>query len=90
MQQEEMVEIDLAGNVVPVPRDVVAALAAAAAARAGVSGRHRELSLLLHRALESGRATLGLADVRTVCAVLEEEQSDGFGPAAATLRQAEG
>jgi hypothetical protein len=35
MQQKEMVEIDLAGKVVPVPRDVVGALAAAAAARAG-------------------------------------------------------
>ena len=85
-----MVEIDLAGNVVPVSRDVVGALAAAAAARAGISGRHRELSLLLHRALESGRATLGLADVRTVRAVLEEEHSDRFGPAAAALRQAAG
>ena len=90
MQQEEMVEIDLAGNVVPVPRDVVRALAAAAAARAGVSGRHRELSLLLNRGLESGRATLRLADVRTVRAVLEEEHYDRFGPAGAALRQAAG
>ena len=85
-----MVEIDLAGKVVPVPRDVVGALAAAAAARAGVSGRHRELSLLLHRALESGRATLGLADVRTVRAVLEEEHFDRLGPAGAALWQAAG
>ncbi len=82
-----MVEIDLAGKVVPVPRDVVGALAAAAAARAGVSGRHRDLSLLLNRALESRRATLGLADVRTLRVVLEEAHPD-LGPAAAELRRA--
>ena len=57
-----MIEIDLAGKGVSVPRGVVGALAAAAAARAGVSGRHRDLSLLLNRALESGRAILAQAD----------------------------
>lgn len=88
MQTEEMVEVDLAGKVVPVPGDVVDALAAAAAARAGISGRHRDLSLLLNRALESRRATLGLAEVRTLRAVLEETHPDRFGPAAAELRRA--
>jgi hypothetical protein len=86
--REEPIEIDLDGKVVPVPRDVVSALAAAAAARAGVSERHRDLSLLLHRALELGRAILGRGEVRALCAVLEEENPDRFGPAGAELRRA--
>jgi hypothetical protein len=82
------IEVGLDGKVVTVPRDVVSAIAAAAAARAGVSERHRDLSLHLNRALESGRVTLGQAEVRALVAVLEEEHPDGFGPAAAELRRA--
>ena len=85
---EELIEIDLDGKVVPVPREVVSRLAAAAAARAGVSARHRDLSLLLHRALELGRAILGRGEMRALCAVLEEEHPDRFGPAGAELRRA--
>jgi hypothetical protein len=85
---EELIEIDLDGKIVPVPRDVVSALAAAAATRAGISERHRDLSLLLHRALELGNARLGRGDVRALCAVLEEEHPDRFGPAGAELRRA--
>ena len=85
---EELIEIDLDGNAVAVPRDVVGELAAAAAARAGVSERHRDLSLHLSRALESGRARLGQSDVRALVAVLEEEHPDRFGPAAADLLRA--
>jgi hypothetical protein len=85
--QEETVEIDLDGNAVTVPREVVDALAAAAAARAGISERHRDLSLLLHRALDSGRATLKRAEVRVLCAVLEE-RPDRFGPAGVKLLRA--
>jgi hypothetical protein len=85
---EEMVEIDLDGKLVRVPREVVSGLAAAAAARAGVSARHRDLSLLLGRGLEVGRASLGQGEVRALCAVLEEEHPDRFGPAAAELRRA--
>jgi hypothetical protein len=88
MVQEDLIEIDLDGKIVSVPRDVVDALAAAAAARAGISGRHRDLSLHLHRALELGRATLGRAEIRALCAVLEEEHPDRFGPAGAELRRA--
>ena len=88
MSHEETIEIDLAGKVVAVPRDVVSELAAAAAARAGVSERHRDLSLVLGRSLESRRATLGQGEVRALCAVLEEEHPDRFGPAAAELLQA--
>lgn len=84
MGREETVEIDLAGNVVFVSRGVVGALAAAAAARAGISGRHRDLSLLLHRALASGRATLNRGEIRTLGAVIEE-RTDRFGPGAAEL-----
>jgi hypothetical protein len=85
---EEAIEIDLDGKIVAVPRDVVSAIAAAAAARAGVSERHRDLSLHLNRALESGQVTLGQGEVRALVAVLEEEQPDRFGPAAAELRRA--
>jgi hypothetical protein len=85
---EAAIEVGLDGKLVVVPRDVVSAIAAAAAARAGVSERHRDLSLHLNRALESGRVTLGQAEVRALVAVLEEEHPDGFGPAAAELRRA--
>jgi hypothetical protein len=85
---EEMIEIDLDGKAVPVPRGVVSGLAAAAAARAGISAQHRDLSLLLGRALEDGRVSLRRREVRALCAVLEEEQPDRFGPGAAELLQA--
>jgi len=85
---EELVEIDLDGKVVRVPREVVGGLAAAAAARAGVSARHRDLSLLLGRGLETGHVSLGQGEVRALSAVLEEEHSERFGPAAAELRRA--
>jgi hypothetical protein len=83
-----MIEIGLDGKVVAVPRDVVSAIATAAAARAGVSERHRDLSLELNRALESGHASLGRGEVRALVAVLEEAHPDHFGPAATELRQA--
>jgi hypothetical protein len=88
MTQEEMIEIDLDGKVVAVPRGLVSELAAAGAARAGVSERHRDLSLLLGRGLELGRVSLGQAEVRALCAVLEEEHPDRFGPEAADLLEA--
>jgi hypothetical protein len=83
--QEETIEIGLDGKAVAVPREVVSAIAAAAAARAGVSERHRDLSLHLNRALESGHVSLGQGEVRALVAVLEEEHPDRFGPAAAEL-----
>jgi hypothetical protein len=82
---QETIELDLDGKVVPVPRELVGGLAAAAAASAGVSARHRDLSLLLGRALESGHAGLGQDDVRALCAVLEEELQNRFDPAWAEL-----
>ena len=86
---EEMIDLDLDGKVVPVPRELVSGLAAAAAARAGVSARHRDLSLLLGRALESGAASLDQDGVRALCAVIEEGQGDRFGLAGeALLREA--
>jgi hypothetical protein len=83
--QTAVIEIHLDGKAVSVPRDVVAAIAAAAATRAGVSERHRDLSLDLNRALESGRVSLGRGEVRALVAVLEEAHPDRFGPAAAEL-----
>jgi hypothetical protein len=84
---QETIEIDLDGKAVPVPRDLVDRVAASAAARAGVSAQHRDLSLLLVRGLESGHASLGRGEVRALAAVLEEEL-DGFGPAADDLLRA--
>ncbi len=83
----QAIELDLYGNRVAVPPDLVRTLAAAAAAHAGVSSRHRDLSLVLGRALDSGRATLSRAEVRTLRAVLEEE-GEGVGPAAGDLLRA--
>ena len=85
---QKQVELDLDGKVIPVPGEVVSQIAAAAAARAGVSQRHRDLSLVLGRALESGRGRLGQGEVRALAAVLEEEHPERFGPAAAELLRA--
>ena len=85
---EEMVEIDVDGEPVAIPRDVVSDLAAAAAAGAGVSQRHHELSLRLNRALETGRVSLGRGVTLALVAVLEQEQDGRFGPAAAELLRA--
>ena len=82
---QETIELDLDGKAVPVPRELVSALAAAAAARAGVSARHRDLSLVLGRALETGHADLGQEAVRALCIVLEEEHGLGFDPALVEL-----
>ena len=85
---EESIELDLDGRRVGVPREMVRTLAAAAAARAGVSARHRDLSLLLGRALETGAATLGQGEMRALSAVIEEEHPDRLGPGAAELLRA--
>ncbi|HJQ73587.1 MAG TPA: hypothetical protein VJ814_01780 [Gaiellaceae bacterium] len=85
---QEQIELDLDGKVVSVPREVVGELAAAAATQAGVSARHRDLSLVLGRALESGSVTLGQGEVRALLAVIEEEHPDRFGPAGAELVRA--
>jgi hypothetical protein len=85
---EESIELDLDGRRVGIPRELVRTLAAAAAARAGISARHRDLSLVLGRALEKGEATLGQGEMRALCAVIEEEQPDRLGPAASELLRA--
>jgi len=87
-ETENEIELDLDGKAVQVSRDVVSAIAASAAASAGISERHRDLTILLSRALESGRATLDRGEMRALCAVLEEEQGGRFGPAAAELLRA--
>lgn len=80
----EAIELDLCGEVVRVPSDFARTLAAAAAARAGLSSRHRDLSLLLGRALDTGRGSLGRAEMRTLRAVLEEG-GGSFGAAGSEL-----
>ena len=84
---DETIEVGLDGKVVAVAREVVSAIAAAAATRAGVSQRHRELSLHLNRALDSGHVTLGQAEIRALVVVLEEEHPERFGPGVAELRR---
>jgi hypothetical protein len=84
---QETIELVLDGKAVDVPRELVDRLASAAAARAGVSAQHRDLSLLLARGLHSGRATLAQGELRALCAVLETEL-DRFGPAGADLLRA--
>jgi hypothetical protein len=86
--EEDTIEIGLDGKLVPVSREVVSRLAAAAAARAGISARHRDLSLLLGRALDDGEVKLGQGEVRALCAVLEEEHPERFGPGADELLRA--
>lgn len=81
------IEIDVLGDAVLVPRQVVSSLAAAAASRAGVSSRHRDLSLVLRRSLEAGKVALSRAEARALRAVLEE-QRDGFGQAGVELLRA--
>ena len=85
---EEEIELDLDGKPVGAPRELVRTLAAAAAARAGISARHRDLSLVLGRALDTGAATLGRGELRALCAVIEEEHLDGLRAAAADLFRA--
>jgi hypothetical protein len=84
----EEIELDIDGKVVRVSRSLVSEIAAAAAARAGISERHRDLSIVLGRAIDSGRGTLDRGEVRTLCAVLEEEHPDRFGPAVIELLRA--
>ncbi len=81
------IAIDLHGDVVQVPRDIVSRLAAAAAAEAGISSRHRDLSLVLGRSLESGRVVLGRSEVRALRAVVGQDP-DAFGAAGGELLRA--
>jgi hypothetical protein len=79
-----VIELDVLGDAVVVSRDFVSSLAAAAAGKAGVSSRHRDLSLVLRRALAAGRASLDGGETRALRAVLEEEglalpEQDGAG-----------
>jgi hypothetical protein len=64
MATQEEIQLDIHGRRVCVPREVVSRIAAAAAAHAGVSMRHRDLSLLLGRGLDSGRVTLSRSEAR--------------------------
>lgn len=83
----EEIELDVVEHPVAVPREVVEDLAAAAAERAGVSSRHRDLSLLLGRALHSGKVSLSRGEARALRAVLEEGRGR-FGQAGAALLRA--
>lgn len=81
------IQLDVLGATVRVPRRLAEELRAAAAARAGVSSRHRDLSLVLDRALGSGSATLTRADLLALDAIAEE-QPEPFAAAVQALRDA--
>lgn len=83
----QAIQLDVFGTVVPLPRELVAELRAAAAARAGVSSIHRDLSLVLDRALGSGSATLTRADLRAL-GVIGEEKPEPFAEAVRRLQEA--
>ena len=71
------IRLDAFGEVVTVARAAVEELRATAAARAGVSSQHRDLSLALDRALAGGTAALGRSDLRALLAVVEEHPDSG-------------
>jgi hypothetical protein len=82
------IRLDLFGSVVSVRRELVDELRAEAAAQAGVSSQHRDLSLVLDRALETGGAVLGRSDVRALVAVLELRAPDADEEVADLVRAA--
>lgn len=62
----DCIRVDLFGAVVAIERTVVVELRDAAAARAGVSSRFRDLSLVLDRALATGTLTMHRHEVRLI------------------------
>ena len=73
------IRLHIFGDIVGVRREIVGELRTAAAAQAGVSSRHRDLSLVLDRALETGGAVLALPDLRALLAVVEERGDERGG-----------
>ena len=67
------IQLDVSGDRIEIPRELVSDLAAGAAARAGVSSQHRELSLALNQALARGEGSLSRRESRALHAVLEEK-----------------
>jgi hypothetical protein len=82
-----VIQLDVFGTVVRLPRELVALLRTAAAARAGASSIHRDLSLVLDRALGSGSATLTRGDLRAL-GVIGEEEPEPFAEAVRQLQEA--
>jgi hypothetical protein len=70
--QTDDIRIEVFGATVAASRDDVAALREAAAVHAGVSSRHRDLSLVLNRALESGSLSLSRPELAALLALVEE------------------
>jgi hypothetical protein len=81
------IRIEVFGATVLVSRADVTALREAAAAHAGISSRHRDLSLVLNRALESGTLSLTRPELAALLAVVEESP-ERFAAVGEELRRA--
>jgi hypothetical protein len=82
------IRIEVFGAPVAVSRDDVAALREAAAEHAGVSSRHRDLSLVLNRALDSGSMSLSSRPELAALLSLVEESPERFAVVGDELEQA--
>jgi hypothetical protein len=87
MAGTDEIRIDVFGATVLLSRREVTALREAAAARAGVSSRHRDLSLVLNRALETGGVSLTRPELTALFALVEEAPAR-FASVGGELRRA--
>ena len=72
-----MIKLDILGRVVAAPSAAVAELRDLAAARAGVSSSHRDLSLVLDRALLSKTmVVLQRGEARALLELIEDHPAD--------------
>jgi hypothetical protein len=69
VHSRDRIRFDIFGVVVPIERRLVLELRDAAAARAGVSSRHRDLSLVLDRSLTTASLSLRRPELRALLAL---------------------
>jgi hypothetical protein len=87
MAVTDEIRVDVFGAAVLLPRHEVTALREAAAARAGISSRHRDLSLVLNRALETGSVSVTRPELTALFALVEEAP-ERFASVGGELRDA--
>jgi hypothetical protein len=87
VHSRDRIRFDIFGVVVPIERRLVLELRDAAAARAGVSSRHRDLSLVLDRSLTTGSLSLRRPELRSLLA-LAKGNPDRFATIAQELESA--
>jgi hypothetical protein len=86
MRRHGPIRVDLCGETVHLEQALVVELRDAAAARAGTSSRHHDLSLLLNRSLTTGSLTLRRSKLRTLIR-LALSLPEHVHPAARRLQQ---